>query len=199
MNFVSILLIIKGLKDKDTNTISHYENVPFDIPDSWVWTTIENVLEVNMGQSPDGSFVSSEFFSGMEFHQGKTFFSDKYLSVSNIKTTKPNKIAPRNSILLCVRAPVGVVNITPRTICIGRGLSSISSQFGMDADFIYYWLYTFSDSFNEKATGSTFTAISGEIIKNSFFPLPPLCEQTRITRKIIDIFSTLKDIEASLL
>ena len=36
------------------------------------------------------------------------------------------KIAKPNSILLCVRAPVGEVNLTDRKICIGRGLASIS-------------------------------------------------------------------------
>ena len=28
----------------------HYENVPFNVPDNWIWTTVEEILELVSGQ-----------------------------------------------------------------------------------------------------------------------------------------------------
>lgn len=69
-----------------------------------------------MGQSPDGDTIIENTEKGIEFHQGKIFFTDTYISRSNKNTINPKKKAPKQSILMCVRAPVGNVNITDREI-----------------------------------------------------------------------------------
>ena len=48
--------------------------------------------------------------------KGKIFFGEKYLRPSLQRTTNPTRIAPAGSVLICVRAPVGVVNITTREL-----------------------------------------------------------------------------------
>ena len=83
-----------------------------------------------------------------------------------------------------MRAPVGKINITDREICIGRGLSSINPLFNVDTMFLYYLLETLESDFNKKATGSTFKAITGDIVRNQAIPLPPLAEQKRIVAAI---------------
>ena len=55
---------------------------------------------------------------------------------SNQYTRKTTKLAPKQSVLLCVRAPVGELNITDRDICIGRGLASIKSLGNINEEFI---------------------------------------------------------------
>lgn len=84
---------------------------------------------------------------------------------------------------MCARA-VGKVNIATRKICIGRGLCSVFPITGMSADFVYYLLATFETTFIRQATGTTFVAITGEVVKNQPIPLPPLSEQKRIVAKI---------------
>ena len=159
------------------------EELPFDIPDSWVWCHIDDIFIIEMGQSPKGDTVYTGG-KGIEFHQGKVFFSDKYILKSNQTTSSPTKIAPKNSLLLCVRAPVGKVNITKREICIGRGLCCIQTLSDMSVDFIYYLFETYEDIFIKKATGTTFVAITSEVIKKQLVPLPPIEEQRRIAEKI---------------
>ena len=171
--------------------------------DEWKMMKLEEVCEVKMGQSPDGQSVSNDN-SGIEFHQGKICFTDKFLRKSDIYTSQPTKIADANSLLLCVRAPVGVVNITERKICIGRGLSSITAKENIDLMFVYYWLQTKEQYFNEKATGTTFKAISGDIIKNSIIPIPhkdnkpDIGIQREIVKKIEDLFAQLEIIEKTI-
>ena len=89
---------------------------------------------------------------------------------------------------------MGVVNITPRKICIGRGLAGIKSAY-LTTDFIYYWLKPFKTHFEEKATGTTFKSISSDNIKDLLFPLPPLSEQQRILDTVENIFSYLDNLE----
>ena len=85
-----------------------------------------------------------------------------------------------------------------REVCIGRGLCAIEPLGNISIDFCFFWLILLKDYFNENSTGSTFSSISGEIIRNAFIPLPPLAEQHRIVEKIETYFSFLDTIENSL-
>lgn len=171
-------------KQKDLPKITEGE-IPFDIPENWKWVRLGDVFSLNMGQSPKGSSVNREN-EGVEFHQGKVMFGSKFLMKSDQKTSSPTKIAEENSILLCVRAPVGKVNISPRKICIGRGLCSLNSN-NINLDFSYYLLVQQENNFNKKSTGTTFKAISKDIVSNQLIPLPPLKEQERIVDKLDEI------------
>ncbi len=155
------------------------DEVPFDIPDSWEWVRLGSAFAIEMGQSPAGNTVSGNC-NGTEFHQGKVFFGEKYIKASDQYTSSPTKFAPENSVLLCVRAPVGKVNITDRQLCIGRGLCAIIPLAGMPLLFAYYLLAAYENIFVKQATGTTFVAITAETVKNQLVPVPPLAEQQRI-------------------
>ena len=166
------------------------------LPKGWCETHIGDAFKVIMGQSPDGSSLNP--IDGMEFHQGKILFGNKYLRKSSVLTNSPTKIADADTLLLCVRAPVGVVNITKQRICIGRGLCCLTPTKAINLDYAFYMLTTFQEKFESQSTGSTFKAISGSIIKNEQLWLPPLSEQHRIVAKIEELFAQLDKIEASL-
>ena len=185
-------------KGKTTEHNTHYEEeLLFDIPENWVWCRLGEVCEIIMGQSPKSENISKK--GKLEFHQGKIFFTSKYIQSSESYTNEITKIAPKNSVLICVRAPVGEVNITNRKLCIGRGLCSIVPLQEMSEIFVYYWTKILKEKFIQKATGSTFTSISMDIIRNEIIPLPPLEEQHRIVEKIEEIFSELEFIEEALI
>lgn len=170
----------------------HYQK----LPEGWCECSFDDIFNITMGQSPNGCSINHQ--QGIEFHQGKILFGDKYLKQSDMFTDAPTKLATPNSLLLCVRAPVGVVNITQREICIGRGLCSLKPNAAINLDYAYHALTTYQSDFESKSTGSTFKAISGSIIRNEVFALPPLQEQHRIVAKIEEIFAQLDAIEASL-
>ncbi len=180
-------------KEKPLPEIAEAE-IPFEIPDNWKWVRLGDAFHVEMGQSPEGTSVSKDG-DGIEFHQGKIFFGDKYINDSKQRTNNPTKIAEANSVLLCVRAPVGKVNITQRRICIGRGLSAITPISAVELVYLYYYLVTCEKAFADQGTGSTFSAINGEIIRNHLCPLPPLAEQKRIVEKIEQAYSILDTID----
>lgn len=150
-----------------------------------------------MGSSPDGMSIMS-YGNGMEFHQGKIHFGEKYIGISDRSTTNPIKVAQENSILLCVRAPVGEVNITSRKICIGRGLAAIHPYQSIPCEFLFYWMQTYKDYLNSQATGSTFAAITADTVKNIIIPLPPIAEQRRIVDTIEKLYAYIDLIEKGL-
>ena len=171
--------------------------IPFEIPENWAWSRLSSFTEIVMGSSPKGEDICAESIF-TEFHQGKMHFSKQYINCSKQYTKNISKLAPKYSVLLCVRAPVGEVNMTNRDICIGRGLSSILPLDDIDSIFLFYWLKTFKKEFTNQSTGSTFSAITSDIVKNILLPVPPLNEQNKITKTITYMFAYLEHIEASL-
>ena len=171
---------------------SHYEN----LPQGWTVCKIKDIFNITMGQSPTGESING--VNGIEFHQGKIHFTESYLSQSSVYTDQPTKIVEVDSLLLCVRAPVGVLNITQRKICIGRGLCALKPKYEIDNLYWLFILSAYKDYFESNATGSTFKAISGDTIKNAVIKLPPLQEQKRILSSIISLYESLDAITAEL-
>ena len=164
--------------------------------DGWEYKKLGEVCKVIMGQSPDGNSVNAS--KGIEFHQGKVFFGEKYLNVSNTFTEQPSKIAEPNSVLLCVRAPVGIVNITPRRICVGRGLCAIQPNDNIILPFLFYALTQKQAYFDKNSTGSTFKAISSKVVINTDIPIPSIAEQERIVAELDLLSSVLEKKKAQL-
>lgn len=159
--------------------------LPNTSPTHWEVKKLGEICEITMGQSPKGEnvFENSQSLNGLEFHQGKICFTDKFISKSKFITSDIRKIAAVGSILLCVRAPVGVINLTERKIAIGRGLCALKAN-NQNNNFLYYYLLGLKQYFESKATGSTFSAITLNIVKNCEIPLPPLSEQNLIVAEI---------------
>ena len=163
------------------------EEIPFEIPDNWIWVRLYAICNIVMGSSPDGGSLSTNR-DGVEFHQGKTYFTDKFVSNSHVRTISPVRMAPAMSILMSVRAPVGDVNITDREICIGRGLASILPSNLINLDYLYVFLTTQKEKLEHEGTGTTFKAIGKDNITQMLIPIPPLLEQERIVDKLYQLF-----------
>jgi type I restriction enzyme S subunit len=156
------------------------------LPEGWEWKRLGDAAELIMGQSPPGD-TYNEIDQGMPFLQGKSEFGD--ISPEHVKyTTKPLKIAPKGSVLMSVRAPVGDVNIAGIDYCIGRGLASLSLYKGENA-FLFYVLNYFKNKIEKEGTGSTFKAITKSKLQKFKIPLPPIETQ----RKIVAILAKAEE------
>ena len=130
---------------------------------------LSDICEIIMGQSPDSKSYNDES-KGMPFFQGKIDFGDKYTNVTKW-TTEPNKVVPKNSVLMSVRAPVGPVNIANVECCLGRGLCGINANSSItNNNFIYNALKLQEKQISEMGTGSTFNAITKNNVYNIKLP-----------------------------
>ena len=148
----------------------------------WEYKKLGEVCDITMGQSPDGNSINEA--NGVEFHQGKTCFGERFLGVSPLYSNAPTKLAEAHSVLLCVRAPVGYPNITDRKICIGRGLCALYAKREIDNTFLYYSLLGKQSYFEKNATGSTFKAISSKTVSNTTLSIPPKSTQLAIVSEL---------------
>ena len=148
----------------------------------WEYKKLGEVCDITMGQSPDGNSINET--NGVEFHQGKTCFGERFLGVSPLYSNAPTKLAEAHSVLLCVRAPVGYPNITDRKICIGRGLCALYAKREIDNTFLYYSLLGKQSYFEKNATGSTFKAISSKTVSNTTLSIPPKFTQLAIVSEL---------------
>jgi len=155
---------------------------PYELPEGWMWTTLPELADIVMGQSPPSATYNSEG-KGLPFFQGKAEFGE--LFPTPVKwCIAPKKVAKDKDILLSVRAPVGPTNICSEISCIGRGLTAIRPNDDIPNMFILYYLRSIEKKIASSGTGSTFEAISKGDIEKIRIPLPPLNEQHRIVSRL---------------
>lgn len=141
------------------------------------------------GQSPESKYYNSNG-DGLPFFQGKADFGELYPSI-RVYCSQPTKIAEKDDILLSVRAPVGPTNLAPCKVCIGRGLTAIRPSEVLLTRYVLLFLRYFEAQLASKGTGTTFKAITQDVVKNLEIPIPPLPEQERIVARIEELFSQL--------
>jgi type I restriction enzyme, S subunit len=160
-----------------------------ELPEGWISTSLEDICTIIMGQSPPSSEYN-ENGKGLPFFQGKAEFTDLFPEVRKW-CTAPTKIAEANDILLSIRAPVGPTNLAPSLCCIGRGLAAIRPKDEIQVRYVLYAIRTFNSNLTQLGTGSTFEAVSGDIVRAFEIPLAPLVEQKRIVDAIEQQFTRL--------
>lgn len=150
---------------------------------------LKECCTVVAGQSPESKYYNTEGI-GIPFFQGKADFGKLYPTI-RVYCSQPTKIAEKDDILLSVRAPVGATNLSPGKVCIGRGLTAIRPSADLDLKYLLYYFRYYEVQLQEKGTGTTFKAITQDIVKNIEIPIPDIDEQKRIVSKIDELFSEL--------
>jgi type I restriction enzyme S subunit len=163
----------------------------YELPQSWKWTRLIEIAEIIMGQSPPSN-TYNEQGEGLPFYQGKADFGARHPTPRKW-CVRPQKIALPNDILLSVRAPVGPVNICPKTSCIGRGLAAIRPQQEVDYLFLFFYLRSIENYLAELGKGSTFGAIKKSDLMELRIPLPPFEEQKRIVARIEELVRRIEE------
>ena len=147
---------------------------------------LTDCCELVMGQSPVSSSYNTEK-KGLPFYQGNADFG-KINPITRCWCDKPIKIAHEGDILISVRAPIGAINIANEECCIGRGLAAIRAlKEKCLCEFLYYALQGKTEELRSKGTGSTFKAISKQILSDTELPDITLKEQGRIVNQLLKV------------
>ena len=184
-------LLKKMHKDSKEEVIFEKSN----LPSGWININLDDVSTIILGQSPPSSTYNKKN-DGLPFFQGKSDFGDTYPTATTW-CNSPKKIAEKNDILISVRAPVGSINISNETCCIGRGLSAIRPLNGVKQTYIFYQLQFLKNYISQKGTGTIFKAITGKQLREIRINLAPHHEQKRIVTKIESIFDRIDAIDKS--
>lgn len=166
------------------------------VPPTWEAVPLSDVATVIQGQSPPGATYNTDG-KGLPFFQGKAEFTD-LSPVATKWCSQPTKIAEPGDVLISVRAPVGPTNLANVECCIGRGLAAIRLLGGIPSKFFLYYLRYSESDIASKGIGTTFSAITGDDLKNHVVLIPPLREQLRIVAVIETHLTRLDDAMAAL-
>ena len=143
-----------------------------EFTDAWEQRKLGDIVQITMGQSPDGS-TYSDVPSDYILVQGNADLDNGWVK-PRIWTTQKTKTADAGDLIMSVRAPAGSMGKTGYDIVIGRGVSAIKGN-----EFLFQLLTKLDlDGFWKAfSCGSTFDSLNSDNIMNALISVPKPDEQ----------------------
>ena len=161
------------------------DEVPFEIPESWEWVRLGNVIVLQSGQDMTPDKYSSNS-NGIPYITGASNIENGKVLI-NRWTDCGRVFAYKGDILLTCKGTVGTMAVLQESqVHIARQIMAIRSIGELCIPYIQLVLQTLVESLKATAK-SMIPGIARDDVLQSLFPVPPLNEQQRIVSK----FSTL--------
>ena len=173
------------------------EEIPYEIPENWVWCRLGNLIELISGQDLPPDQYSDTDNSGTAYITGASNLSEGNVLI-NRWTKNPKSIAFKGDLLLtCKGSGVGkMAYLSINKAHIARQIMSIRSHF-ISVDYIQKIVQT-NVLFYKKVAKSLIPGIDRETVLSTPFPMPPFAEQNRIIYKIEQLMRVCKALEQSI-
>lgn len=145
------------------------------ITNAWEQRKLGAIVQITMGQSPDGS-TYSDTPADYILVQGNADLKNGWVC-PRVWTTQKTKFATAGDLIMSVRAPAGSVGKTAYDVVLGRGVASLKGN-----EFIYQSLVKmdFDGYWKAESTGSTFESLSSDSISTAELYCPSEDEQHKI-------------------
>ena len=195
-------------KDKNDSVIfkgddnRHYEKVgsqvkditddlPFEIPDSWVWCRLNDIASISAGGTPERHnprfwangtipwLKISDITSANKYIKQ----ASEYITEEGLKNSSA-KILPKGTLLYTIFATIGEVGILDFDASCNQAIAGVQLFNTAIRDYLYYYLINLQAFMMSISKGCAQFNINQKILKAVFVPLPPLAEQVRIVAKI---------------
>ena len=194
--------IKRSKKSAKTSDTPHYGNVPFEIPDNWVWTTIEEICsKIGSGSTPRGSNYSVKgipFFRSQNVYNDRLVYDDiKYISEEVHQKMKGTEVLANDLLLNITGGSLGRCAVVPADFNCGNVSQHVCIMRSVLVEPEYFHALVLSSYFTKsmKITGSGREGLPKYNLEQMYFPLPPLTEQQRIVTEIEHWFALLDQIE----
>ena len=182
---------------------SHYENLPFEVPDGWCWATLGSIGKWQSGATP--SRMRKDYYGG-DIPWLKTgdlndwYITDipEYITQQALNETSV-KLNPAGSILIAMYgATIGKIGILTMPATTNQACCACISHNGIEQMYLFYYLLSHKEEFVRQGGGGAQPNISKEKIVETLIPIPPLSEQLRIIKAIEAIFNQIDNITAEI-
>ena len=182
---------IKKSKSSRTTDTPHYENVPFEVPSSWEWTTVENICsKIGSGSTPKGSNYAPDgilFFRSQNVYNDGVVLEDiKYISEEVHQSMIGTEVLPNDLLLNITGGSLGRCAIVPNEIDRGNVSQHVCILRPIIIKPEYLHTFILSSFFTKtmKITGSGREGLPKYNLEKMLLPVPPLEEQTRIIHEL---------------
>ena len=179
--------IKRSKKTAKTSDTPHYENVSFEMPNNWVWTTVDELCDVVRGGSPRPAGDEKYYNGAIPFLKVADLTKDDEIYVYKAEYTikeaglKKTRLVNEGTLLLTNSgATLGVPKITTFSTTFNDGIAAflyINKEIQL---YLYWFLKSKTDSFRKIDQGAAQPNLNTDLIKSIPIPLPPLTEQKRI-------------------
>jgi type I restriction enzyme S subunit len=193
---------IRKSKRMASSDMPHYENVPFEVPESWMWTTIEEICsKIGSGSTPRGSNYSANgipFFRSQNVYNDRLVYDDiKYISEEVHQKMKGTEVLANDLLLNITGGSLGRCAVVPADFNCGNVSQHVCIMRSVLVEPEYFHALVLSSYFAKsmKITGSGREGLPKYNLEQMGFPLPPLTEQQRIVAEIEHWFALINQIE----
>ena len=163
--------------------------IPFEIPDTWAWSRLSNLVILLSGRDLEPSQYNS-VSNGIPYMTGASNFRNGNL-IKNRWTETPIVISILGDLLITCKGTIGEMSFnTIGDIHIARQIMALRSSF-VNLKYIQYYLSANIQELQKQAN-SMIPGISRDTLLNALVPLPPLIEQARIVSKIKQLASIMR-------
>lgn len=194
-------------KDKHESIIfrrdnSHYEKLdgeehciddelPFDIPNSWIWTRLNSLGYTQTGNTPSTAHPEYRgdcipFITPGDIIDGSINYENQSLSEIGKRSAR---VCPANSILqVCIGGSIGKAALTQLEVTFNQQINSLTPVV-VSNKYVFAALtsFMFISAMKENAGGTATPILNRSLWDKMFIPLPPLAEQRRIVQRIEEL------------
>jgi type I restriction enzyme S subunit len=181
--------------------ISHYENLPFEIPQNWVWQSGYECFKPMASVKPSGKSFCYIDIDAVD-NVRNIVISPKAILASEAPSRASRGVNEGDTIFSMVRPYLKNIAYIEKTLssCIAStGFFVCKPVSALYPRYLYYMMLSgyVVNGLNQFMKGDNSPSISNDNILNWLYPIPPYNEQVRIAA-VIKNLHTLLD-EASLL
>lgn len=170
------------------------EEIPFDIPENWKWTRLNECIDVRDGTHDTPKYIAKGYplVTSKNLKHGKIDFSNcKFISKEDhIKISKRSKVDVNDILFAMIGSignPVKVRDDNEFSIKNMALFKPIKNNFNMD--YLFWFLYISQDNMKKIAYGAVQSFVSLKFLREYLIPLPPLAEQKRIVEKLDEMLA----------
>jgi type I restriction enzyme S subunit len=191
--------IKKSKKSTKASDTPHYENVPFEVPSSWVWTTLGEIS--NYGECNNvsvDSITDDDWVLELEDLEKDTAKIIQTLSRSKRSIKGVRHRFNKGDILYSkLRTYLNKVLVAPQSGYCTTEIMPFNSYCNVSSYYLNHVLRSayFLDYTQQCGYGVKMPRLSTTDACNGMIPLPPLAEQKRIVKEIEHWFSLIDIIE----
>ena len=192
--------IKKSKKSTKASDTPHYENVPFEVPSSWVWTTLGEIS--NYGECNNvsvDSITDDDWVLELEDLEKDTAKIIQTLSISKRSIKGVRHRFNKGDILYSkLRTYLNKVLVAPQSGYCTTEIMPFNSYCNVSSYYLNHVLRSayFLDYTQQCGYGVKMPRLSTTDACNGMIPLPPLAEQKRIVKEIEHWFSLIDVIES---
>ena len=178
----------------------HYGKMPFEIPNSWLWLSHNDILEISGGSQPAKSYFKETPENGyIRLYQIRDYGEHPVpvyipIELASKTTQKGDILLARygGSLGKVFIAEDGAYNVAMAKVI-------LKFEHLLDKEFVYF--YYLSKLYQDKLQTISRTAQAGfnsSDFEDMYFPLPPIEEQQRIVHRIKSLYLAIDNIQKAL-